>query len=179
MVAGLLCSAALVLVMFKAGSPASRGSAPAPSASASASAKSELPPAPSGSAGEEEPAAPSLIAPGEDLGDGGRGLPSGAPASVSFGVVLFTYQGVQFAPPGARSKADALEKAKAAVEEAQKDFAEAVKKGDKGSTADAGRIPRGVLEPDLELVVFGLAKGAVHPEPIDTPRGFWVVRRVE
>ncbi|MBI3203450.1 MAG: hypothetical protein HYZ29_18070, partial [Myxococcales bacterium] len=156
-VAGLLCSAALVLVMFKAGSPASRGSAPAPSASASASAKSELPPAPSGSAGEEEPAAPSLIAPGEDLGDGGRGLPSGAPASVSFGVVLFTYQGVQFAPPGARSKADALEKAKAAVEEAQKDFAEAVKKGDKGSTADAGRIPRGVLEPDLELVVFGLA----------------------
>lgn len=179
MVAGLLCSAALVLVMFKAGPPASRGSTPAPSASASASAKSELPPAPSGSAGEEEPAAPSLIAPGEDLGDGGRGLPSGAPAAVSFGVVLFTYQGVQFAPPGARSKADALEKAKAAVEEAQKDFAEAVKKGDKGSTADAGRIPRGVLEPDLELVVFGLAKGAVHPEPIDTPRGFWVVRRVE
>ena len=98
---------------------------------------------------------------------------------MSFGVVLFTYQGVQFAPPGARTKAEALEKAKAAVEAAQKDFAEAVKKGDRGSTADAGRIPRGVLEADLEFVVFSLAKGAVHPEPIDTPRGFWVVRRVD
>lgn len=106
-------------------------------------------------------------------------MPSGAPATVSFGVVLFTYQGVQFAPPGARSKAEALEKAKAAVEEAKKDFAEAVKKGDRGSTADAGRIPRGVLEADLELVLFSLDKGGVHPEPIDTPRGFWVVRRVE
>ncbi|MCK6535210.1 MAG: peptidylprolyl isomerase [Polyangiaceae bacterium] len=178
-VAGLLCSAALVLVMFKAGAPTSRGASPAPNASASASAGGEPVPAPSGSAGEEEPAAPSLIAPSEDLGDGGRGLPSGAPATVSFGVVLFTYQGVQFAPPGARSKAEALEKAKAAVEEAKKDFAEAVKKGDRGSTADAGRIPRGVLEADLELVLFSLAKGGVHPEPIDTPRGFWVVRRVE
>ena len=115
----------------------------------------------------------------ETADDGGTALPSGAPGTVSFGVVLFTYQGVQFAPPGARTKAEALEKAKAAVADAQTDFAEAVKKGDRGSTADAGRIPRGVLEADLEFVVFSLAKGAVHPEPIDTPRGFWVVRRVD
>jgi len=114
------------------------------------------------------------------VGDGGgKPLPAGAPATVSFGVVLFTYQGVQFAPTGARTKEEALEKAKGVVEDAKKDFAEAVKKGDRGSTADAGRIPRGVLEPELELVLFTLDKGAVHPEPIDTPRGYWVVRRVE
>jgi parvulin-like peptidyl-prolyl isomerase len=116
----------------------------------------------------------------DESGDAGsRNLPAGAPTSVSFGVVLFTYQGVQFAPPGARSKEEALEKAKAVVEEATKDFAEAVKKGDRGSTADAGRIPRGVLEPELELVLFTLEKGKVHAEPIDTPRGYWVVRRVQ
>ena len=179
-VAGLISSAALVAVMYKAGTPASRGTTPLPSASASGGAPAETPPAPSGSAGSEDPAASALGVPSEETADGGgTALPSGAPGTVSFGVVLFTYQGVQFAPPGARTKAEALEKAKAAVADAQADFAEAVKKGDRGSTADAGRIPRGVLEADLEFVVFSLAKGAVHPEPIDTPRGFWVVRRVD
>lgn len=178
-VVGVLCSAALVAVMYKAGAPGSRGTSPAPSASASAPALASAAPAPSGSAGEEEPGAPGLLPVTEDLGDGGKPLPGNAPGTVSFGVVLFTYQGVQFAPTGARTKQEALEKAKAVVEDAKKDFAEAVKKGDRGSTADAGRIPRGVLESEIELVLFTLDKGAVHPEPIDTPRGYWVVRRIE
>ena len=60
---------------------------------------------------------------------------------------------------------------------AKHDFAAAVSKGDRGSTADAGRIPRGVLEPPIEYVLFMLDKGAVHPTLIDTPRGYWIVRR--
>jgi len=179
-VVGVLCSAALVAAVYTLGGSRARGPAPSASASASVGAPTPTAPVPSGSAGSEEPSAPSLLPAPEETGDGGgRPLPAGAPNAVSFGVVLFTYQGVQFAPAGARSKQEALEKAKGLVEEAKKDFPEAVKKGDKGSTADAGRIPRGVLEPDLELVLFGLEKGAVHPEPIDTPRGYWILRRVE
>ncbi len=178
MVVGVLSSAALVAVLVKARAPHAGEGKPSPSASAATSAAPPTP-APSSSGSEEDPLLPNLASPADDLGDGGKPLPAGAPTSVSFGVVLFTYQGVQFAPNGARTKPEALEKAKSVVEEAKKDFAEAVKKGDRGSTADAGRIPRGVLEPDLEQVLFALEKGAVHPEPLDTPRGYWVVRRVE
>jgi hypothetical protein len=109
--------------------------------------------------------------------EGGAPLPANAPGSVGFGVVLFSYQGAQYAPPNARSKAEALEKAKGMIEEAKKDFAAAVKKGDHGSTADAGHVPRGVVEPEIEMVLFTLEKGAVHPQPLDTPRGYWIVRR--
>ncbi|MBK9000171.1 MAG: peptidylprolyl isomerase [Myxococcales bacterium] len=178
-VVGVLSSAALVAAMYQAGAPASRGTLPTPSASASAPPSASAAPAPSGSAGEEDLAGPSLLPAAEEVGDGGKPLPANAPGTVSFGVVLFTYQGVQFAPTGARTKQEALEKAKAVVEDAKRDFPEAVKKGDRGSTADAGRIPRGVLEPEIEAVLFTLDKGAVHPEPVDTPRGYWVLRRIE
>jgi len=104
-------------------------------------------------------------------------LPATAPKSVAFGVILVAYRGAQLAPDSAPDKAAALEKAKGLVGPAQKDFADTVKKGDRGSQADAGRIPRGILEPAVEYVLFSLPKGAVHPEPVDTPRGFWVVKR--
>jgi hypothetical protein len=104
-------------------------------------------------------------------------LPATAPTALSFGVVLFSYAGAQTAPDAARSREVAKQRAEAVIEEAKRDFKAAVKKGDRGSTADAGRIPRGVLEPAVEYLLFSLEKGAVHPEPIDTPRGFWVVRR--
>jgi hypothetical protein len=174
---GLLVAVGLVFVFIKAGPPRA---APKPKASASTSASAEAPPmpVPSGSA-VGELAIPDLEPVGEDNGDSGSKLPGSAPAAVSFGVILFTYQGAQFAPANARTKQEALAKAKEIIEDAKKDFADAVKKGDKGSTADAGRIPRGVLEPDVELALFSLEKGAVHPEPIDTPRGYWVLRRVE
>jgi hypothetical protein len=58
-----------------------------------------------------------------------------------------------------------------------RDFDEAVKKGDHGSMADAGSIPRGVLEPALEYALFTLKKGEVYGEPLDAPRGYWVIRR--
>ena len=173
---GLLTAAALVFVFVKAG-PKRPAAKPAPSASVSARTEAPAPP-PSGSAASE-PGVPDLEPEGDDTADGGSKLPGSALGTVSFGVILFTYQGAQLAPANARTKAEALEKAKGVVDEAKKDFAEAAKKGDKGSTADAGRIPRGVLEPDVELALFSLEKGAVHPEPIDTPRGYWVLRRVE
>jgi len=113
--------------------------------------------------------------------DGGKvpELPSSAPKLVKFGVVQFAYAGAQGAPRDARSKAEALKRAREALETAQKDFSEAVRKGDHGSTADAGRMPRGVLEPPIEYWLFSLQKGTIHPEPIDTPRGYWIVRRNE
>jgi len=91
--------------------------------------------------------------------------------------VQFTYQGAQFAGSDARSKELSRQKAEATLELAKHDFAAAVAKGDRGSTADAGRIPRGVLEPPIEYVLFTLDKRTVYPMVIDTPRGYWIVRR--
>ena len=106
-------------------------------------------------------------------------LPADAPKSVSFGVVLLTYRGAEGAPADARAKDAALTRAKELIETAQHDFADAVKKGDRGSTAEAGTMPRGVLEPNLEYVLFTLKKGEVYAQPIDTPRGYWVLRRTQ
>jgi len=115
----------------------------------------------------------------ETFADGGKvpDLPNSAPQELSFGVVQFTYQGAQFASSDARSKEAARQKAEATLELAKHDFAAAVGKGDRGSTADAGRIPRGVLEPPIEYVLFTLDKKTVYSSVIDTPRGFWIVRR--
>jgi hypothetical protein len=112
------------------------------------------------------------------LPSGAPVLPADAPKRVKFGVVLLTYRGAEAAPSDARPKPEALAKAKALLEEARRDFAEAVKKGDRGSTADAGTMPRGVLDPNLEFTIFTLKKGEVA-EPVDTPRGYWLVRRNE
>jgi hypothetical protein len=104
-------------------------------------------------------------------------LPDDAPDRVSFGVVLVAYRGAELAADDAPPKAVALAKARALVEGAKRDFAETVKKGDHGSTEDAGIMPRGVLEPKLEYILFTLKKGEVYGEPLDTPRGYWIVRR--
>ena len=104
-------------------------------------------------------------------------LPADAPKSVTFGVILFSYDGAQSAPKNARSKSAALEAAKRLVADAQKDFSEAVKRGDAGSTDNAGSMPRGILEPEIEYALFMLKKGEVYAEPIDTPRGYWILRR--
>src|SRR2546426_366347 len=71
-----------------------------------------------------------------------------------------------------------LELAKQLAEEAKTDFKAALAKGDKGSTENAGRLPRGILEPAPEFVLFSLPKGGVS-EPVDTPRGFWIAQRIE
>ena len=117
----------------------------------------------------------------ETFPDGGKvpELPDSAPQEVSFGVVQFAYQGAQFAGSDARPKEQAKQKANETLELAKHDFVAAVAKGDRGSTSDAGRIPRGVLEPPIEYVLFMLEKGAISSTAIDTPRGFWILRRNE
>jgi putative polyhydroxyalkanoate system protein len=107
-----------------------------------------------------------------------RPLPPGAPRQVRFGVVLVKYRGAELAGGIDRSRADALAIARAITDLAKKDFAEAVKHGDPGSEADAGRIGRGILEPALESELFLLPPGGVAG-PLDTPRGYWVMRRIE
>jgi hypothetical protein len=105
-------------------------------------------------------------------------LPSGSPKMVRFGVILVQYRGAQGAPPSSRSKDDALGLARSIAEAARADFKSQVSKGDPGSMEDAGRIPRGVLEPASEYALFTLAAGSVS-DPVDTPRGYWIVKRIE
>jgi hypothetical protein len=104
-------------------------------------------------------------------------LPASAPKRVGFGVVVVAYQGAQLTPNETRSKADAKRRAESLIADAKHDFAAAVAKGDRGSTSDAGHVPRDVLEPAVEYMLFSLQKGDVCAEPIDTPRGYWIVRR--
>ncbi|XYH99182.1 peptidyl-prolyl cis-trans isomerase [Sorangium sp. So ce1128] len=111
-------------------------------------------------------------------GEAPPGLPTEAPKKVRFGVVLVQYRGAQGAPPTARSKEAALALARELAEVARTDWKAAVDKGDKGSTDDLGFIPRGVLEPAPEYELFSLPKGGVSG-PVDTPRGFWITRRIE
>ena len=108
----------------------------------------------------------------------GSTLPAGSPKMVRFGVILVQYRGAQAAPPGARSKDEALSLAKSLAEAAKVDFKAQVAKGDPGSMDDAGKIPRGVLEPASEFALFTMSPGMTS-SPIDTPRGFWIVRRIE
>src|SRR5262249_14376940 len=115
----------------------------------------------------------------QGLEDGGAmALPAGAPRQIHLGVVLVTYQGAQGAPATARSKKDAREIVERLAADAGSDFHGAVQRGDNGSTDDVGRIPRGVLEPATEFAVFSLAPGAVS-DVLDTPRGFWIARRID
>ena len=177
----------LVAAAIFFGRSSKKADKPTPSAKAVASAA----PRPSASAPSAAletavEAALSPEGPGEDRGfdilpDGRKApaLPESAPNIVRFGVIQFAYEGSQFASPGSRSKDDAKKRAQKAIEEAKTDFAAAAAKGDRGSTADAGRMPRGILEPAPEYLLFTLAKGQVYDQPIDTPRGYWVIRRID
>jgi len=111
------------------------------------------------------------------LGDAGA-MPSGAPRTVKLGVVLVQFTGAEGASSTARAKPDAFKHAVELAERARADWKAAVKAGDVGSSEDIGRIPRGVLEHPTELAVFSLAAGDVS-EPLETPRGYWVVKRLE
>ena len=180
---GLVLVGALGSVALKTRAPTTTPTAEQPIAAPSPPAQppaAALAPETPSAAAEEAPE-PRVTAGFDTMPDGAPvpQLPDSAPKSVRFGVILFTYEGAQFAPKDARSKAEAFERAQRAVAAAVEDFSEAVKDGDSGSTADAGTIPRGVLEPYAEYALFTLAKGAVHPQPLDTPRGYWVVRRVQ
>ena len=105
-------------------------------------------------------------------------MPTGAPRSVRLGVVLVQFAGAEGASSSARAKPDALKHAVELAAQAKTDWKAAVKAGDTGSSEDIGRIPRGVLDPHTEVVVFSLEKDAIS-EPLETPKGYWIVRRVE
>lgn len=104
-------------------------------------------------------------------------LASGAPRQVVFGVALVWYRGAESAPPNARTKDEARALAESIAEEAKKDFGAAVKRADSGFE-NAGAIQRTVLEPGAEAVLFSLEVGGVS-SPVDSPRGFYVFRRIE
>jgi hypothetical protein len=112
------------------------------------------------------------------LEDAGFFLPSGAPKQVKIGVVLVTFSGAEGAPPGARSKPEALELAERLARDAQSDFHHAVSGGDPGSSDDIGRIPRGVLDPRTEVSVFALGSGSIS-DVLETPKGYWIVKRLD
>lgn len=105
-------------------------------------------------------------------------LPHGSPKTIHFGVVLVRYRGAEGSAPTERSKQEASLLARSLAEAAQVDFRGAVSRGDQGSMEDAGRMPRGVLDPVTEYTLFTLRPGEVTP-PIDTPRGFWILRRID
>ena len=63
------------------------------------------------------------------------------------------------------------------AKEAKEDFAAAAKQADVGLD-NAGEMRRGVLEPGPEYTLFNLAVGDVGG-PVDSPRGFYVFKRIE
>lgn len=169
---GVLVILVVVLFVWRTGAPTPKPVPSAPIPSMPAPAVSFAPPAMSFAL----PEASSLADP--SLAPLAKPLPGNAPKSVRLGILLFQYRGAQFAPSSARSKAEALGAAKAVVEPARKSFKAAVKTADPGSVEDAGKFARGVLEPSVEYDVFLLPPGSVS-DPIETPRGFWVVKRIE
>lgn len=187
---GLLLAGALAVVVLKGGPAkpaaaafADAGSDAADAGRSNADASPAASAAPDQDAGPEDGGEPEVLGPtdaGTTLLDGEAPPPLAgeAPKSVTFGVILVTFKGAQAAPPTARSRDEALVLAKQLAEEAKTDFKAAVAKGDKGSMENAGRMPRGMLEPAPEFVLFSLAKGAVS-DPVETPRGFWIMQRIE
>lgn len=109
-------------------------------------------------------------------------VPMDAPRTVRFGVVLVSYDGAQPSPtatrPATRSKTDARALAVKLAQTARQDFHAAVQQGDAGSSDDIGRVKLGILEPAPEYVLFTLPIDGVGG-PVDTPRGYWIVKRLE
>jgi len=105
-------------------------------------------------------------------------LPTSGPRSVKVGIILVQWQGAENAQTSTRSKADALAKAQDLATLAKTDFRKAVAQGDPGSGEDLGRIPRGTLDPRIEGSLFALEAGSVS-DVIETPRGYWIVKRNE
>jgi hypothetical protein len=115
-------------------------------------------------------------------GTGVPPLPANVPRQVRFGVVLVSYAGAQPSVsggrPAVRGKGEALVLAEKLRATAEQDFHAAVQQGDSGSADDVGRIKVGMLEPAPEYILFTLPVGGVG-SPVDTPRGYWVVKRLE
>jgi hypothetical protein len=193
---GLVVVAAVALLFVR---PSDRGGAASPSATASAS----VAPSAQASAGPSDAgvalippsdAGFALANPGSSMDtplfgttDAGATLLNGeappkltgdTPKSVTFGVILVEYRGSQGAKPNARTREEAMVLAKQLAEDAKTDFKAAVAKGDPGSKENLGKISQGFLEPAPEFILFSLPKDGVS-DPVDTPRGFWIVKRID
>jgi hypothetical protein len=120
------------------------------------------------------------VGPGSRLPDGRLPppLPEGTPKHIRLGVVLITFAGAQGAPPNSRSKKDALEAAQKLASDARTDFHASVIRGDSGSADDIGHVPRGILELGTEYVAFTMPVGTVS-DPLETPRGYWIIKRLD
>jgi hypothetical protein len=109
-------------------------------------------------------------------------LPLSVPRQVRFGVVLVAYAGAQPSAsgnrPATRSRDQARELATRLSQTAAQDFRAAVQQGDPGSSDDVGTVKLGILEPGPEYVLFTLPVSGVGG-PVDTPRGYWIVKRLE
>lgn len=120
---------------------------------------------------QAEPPSPPLA------GDGG-GLSADAPRAIRIGVVLVHFAGAEGAPTNARTRVEAAARAERLAELARTDFHRAVQEGDPGSQDDVGLISRGILAEATELRLFTLPPGSTSGV-IETPRGFWIARRIE
>ncbi len=109
-------------------------------------------------------------------------LPVDSPKTIRFGVVLVGYAGAQPGPvgdkPNPRDKADAKVLVEKLAGEAVTDFHSAVQRGDPGSADDLGHIHVGFLEPLTDYMLFSLKVDEVSPA-FDTPRGYWIAKRLE
>lgn len=105
-------------------------------------------------------------------------MPTSAPRTVRLGVVLVQWAGAEGAPASARAKPDALKRAQELMKQAKGDWKATVKAGDHGSSEDIGRIPRGVLDARTEVAVFSMTKDDIS-EPLETSKGYWIVKRIE
>ena len=178
-VVGLAVIAVVAWLTYEAETARPRAPVSDAGPAASASAAQAVPTAAedAGAAPTDEPLDGGLFLSALSLGDAGV-LPSGAPRSVKIGVVLVQFAGAEGAAPNARPKAEAQTIAERLGADARSDFHHAVTAGDTGSSDDIGRLPRGVLDPRTEVAVFALAPGEIS-DVLETPRGFWIVKRIE
>jgi hypothetical protein len=175
----------VALAFFATPKKPAQAIAPAPSADDSASASTTAAVVDAGgldlgAVTLGDPAVTNGSGPGYRMLDGTAvpALNEHAPREVTFGVIMITYAGAEAAPKNARTKTEALELAKKLAADAKTDFKGAVQRGDNGSSDNLGTMQRGVLEPAPEYALFSLPVGGVS-DVVDTPRGFWIVRRID
>jgi len=106
-------------------------------------------------------------------------LPADAPSKIRLAVALFRYAGAEGSSPKDRTRQSALAAATEAQSLAQESFRRAIAKADPGSNEDIGWVRLGVLEKRVEFEAFRLKSGELAGAPLETPRGFWVVKRVK
>lgn len=185
---GVLVLVSGLLVVREQGAQSARTTPPAAPAAAEAAPEPGPAPAasePSASAAAVAPEPAPTLAPARralsfDVLEDGSPVPAlepTAPRRVKLGVALFRYRGAEGAGAQSRTRDEAERLALAALAKGGTDFGQVVALGDPGSAVDVGWVGRGVLERSVEYAVFGAKIGETLTKPIDTPRGFWIVRR--